>query len=96
MNTIELDVQGMTCGSCVRHVTKALQSVPGVSRVEVDLANGRARVEGELQSGARPLIAALAQGDYAAQLATSTAPTQSSKAGGCHSGQDRKGGCCCK
>ena len=38
MTTVELSVQGMTCGSCVKHVTKALQSVAGVSRVEVDFA----------------------------------------------------------
>lgn len=96
MNTVELQVQGMTCGSCVKHVTKALQSVPGVSRVEVDLANGRAIVEGDLSSGVQPLIAALAHEDYPAQLASGTAPTPASKAGGCHSGQDKKGGCCCK
>jgi copper chaperone len=70
MNTVELDVQGMTCGSCVKHVTKALQSVPRVSQVEVDLAKARARVVGEMDSGAQALIAALASEDYPAQLAS--------------------------
>ncbi len=32
---IRLDVKGMTCDSCVAHVTQALRSVPGVSHVEV-------------------------------------------------------------
>lgn len=58
MSTVELEVQGMTCSSCVKHVTKALQSVSGVSRVEVDLTNGRARVEGDLQMDGVALIAA--------------------------------------
>lgn len=95
MHSIELEVQGMTCGSCVKHVTKALQSVPGVSRVEVDLANGRARVEGDLSFGAQPLIAALASEDYPAQLATGAEPLQSPKTAGCHTGTGKKGGCCC-
>jgi len=96
MNTVELEIQGMTCGSCVKHVTKALQSVPGVNRVEVDLASGRALVEGDLPTGVQPLIAALAIEDYPAQLASSTEPMQSPKTAGCHSGQDSKGGCCCR
>ena len=31
-----LAVQGMTCGNCARHVTEALQSVPGVAFAAVD------------------------------------------------------------
>nr|WP_315493538.1 heavy metal-associated domain-containing protein [uncultured Rhodoferax sp.] len=95
MNTVELDVQGMTCGSCVKHVTRVLQSVPGVSHVNVDLANGRARVEGDLPSGAQPLIAALASEDYPAQVASGADPLQSPKTAGCHTGTGSKGGCCC-
>ena len=29
MNTINLAVQGMSCDSCVKHVTQALQTVAG-------------------------------------------------------------------
>lgn len=98
MTTVELEVQGMTCGSCVKHVTKALQSVPGVSLVEVDLASGRARVEGDLQAGVEPLIAALANEDYPAAVATGIATAQPAKSAGCQgekNGQSGKGGCCC-
>ncbi len=42
----KIRIQGMTCGHCVASVTKALQQVPGVSQVEVDLDQGEARVEG--------------------------------------------------
>ncbi|MBI4491638.1 MAG: heavy metal translocating P-type ATPase [Chloroflexi bacterium] len=37
-------VRGMTCGSCVRHVTAALTAVPGVQSAQVDLAAGTATV----------------------------------------------------
>lgn len=36
MQTTELKVNGMTCGSCVASVTKALKRVPGVQDVEVE------------------------------------------------------------
>ncbi len=34
-------VTGLSCGHCAAAVTKALQSLPGVSEVQVDLAGGR-------------------------------------------------------
>jgi len=34
-------VSGMTCGNCVKHVTKAVSKVPGVTEPAVDLASGR-------------------------------------------------------
>jgi copper chaperone len=37
-----LKVTGMTCGNCVRHVKEAIESVPGVTHVQVDLASGTA------------------------------------------------------
>jgi Cu+-exporting ATPase len=40
-----LDVRGMTCNNCVRHVSQALRGLPGVSEVQVDLAAGKARVQ---------------------------------------------------
>jgi copper chaperone CopZ len=39
-------VGGMTCGHCVKAVTKAVDALPGVERVEVDLAAGRVSVTG--------------------------------------------------
>ena len=41
-----LNVGGMTCGHCVKAVTKAVEALPGVERVEVDLAAGRVTVVG--------------------------------------------------
>lgn len=38
MKTIELPIEGMDCADCARHVSRALEAVPGVCRVEVLLA----------------------------------------------------------
>ncbi len=39
-----LEIAGMTCGSCQRHVEDALAAVPGVREAAVDLARGTAHV----------------------------------------------------
>lgn len=36
----EITVKGMSCGHCAAAVTKALQSLAGVSEVQVDLTGG--------------------------------------------------------
>lgn len=40
-----LNVRGMTCNNCVRHVSEALRELSGVEKVEVDLAEARAVVQ---------------------------------------------------
>ncbi|HEX4263605.1 MAG TPA: cation-translocating P-type ATPase [Verrucomicrobiae bacterium] len=42
--TTELQVNGMTCGNCARHVTEAIQSVPGVHSATVNLDSHSASV----------------------------------------------------
>jgi copper chaperone len=86
MASIDLKVQGMSCGSCVKHVSAALTPISGVERVEVDLAAGRVRVTGEPQSAS--LLAALDAAGYPAQLVLA-APAVASVAGG------PRGTCCC-
>ncbi|MGC9522235.1 MAG: bifunctional DNA-formamidopyrimidine glycosylase/DNA-(apurinic or apyrimidinic site) lyase [Anaerolineae bacterium] len=44
METKTLNVEGMSCQMCVKHVTQALEDVAGVSDVKVDLASGTARI----------------------------------------------------
>ncbi|UNG17318.1 CopZ family metallochaperone [Stutzerimonas zhaodongensis] len=83
MNFTQLQVQGMTCGACVRHVTQALNTVSGVNAVEVDLQSGRVRVDGDADNAA--LIAALDEAGYPAQLAPQTTPDAAPKKG-CGSG----------
>jgi copper chaperone len=36
----EIKVKGMSCAHCVAAMTKAMESLPGVSHVKVDLAEG--------------------------------------------------------
>jgi len=36
----EIQVKGMSCGHCVAAMTKAMNSLPGVSNVKVDLSSG--------------------------------------------------------
>ncbi|AHF07548.1 heavy metal translocating P-type ATPase [Desulfitobacterium metallireducens] len=43
VQSVELKVLGMTCEHCVRRVTKALESLPGIEKVEVSLAEEKAR-----------------------------------------------------
>jgi Cu+-exporting ATPase len=53
----ELGVTGMTCGNCARHVTEALQKVPGVQSAIVSLDAHQATVR--WQPGTEPNVQAL-------------------------------------
>lgn len=65
----ELKIDGMTCGHCSAAVKKALEKVAGVSAATVDLAAGRARVDGNADVAA--LVAAVQDEGYqAAPLAS--------------------------
>lgn len=44
------NVQGMTCGHCVKAVTRAVQQQDAQAQVEVDLAAQQVRVRSELQA----------------------------------------------
>ena len=77
-NTIDLtlDIEGMTCASCVRRVEKALDQLPGVSEASVNLATNQAHVSLNAQAGGAkalqnliPLsIAAVEKAGYGAKL----------------------------
>ena len=44
METVTLNVQGMSCQGCVGSVTRVLKGTPGVQAVSVQLEPGRAEV----------------------------------------------------
>jgi len=44
VETITLKIKGMTCGGCVKSVTKVLQNIAGVSGVNVSLEQNTAMV----------------------------------------------------
>jgi copper chaperone len=65
MAQVALRITGMTCGHCVAAVTKALQSVPGVESVEVNLEKGQGLIKG--QAEAAQLIKAVESEGYEAE-----------------------------
>ncbi|MCU0937886.1 MAG: heavy-metal-associated domain-containing protein [Burkholderiaceae bacterium] len=98
METIEIKVEGMTCGSCVASVTKALAHVPGVHDVKVDLRSGVARISGTDVSQQVPaLVAALGEAGYLAHAPAAAPDPHGQRAGDCHPGTAARsgGGCCC-
>lgn len=42
METITINIKGMTCGGCVKSVTSVLQKVKGVAKVDVSLEDNHA------------------------------------------------------
>ncbi|WP_082012115.1 heavy metal translocating P-type ATPase [Burkholderia sp. A9] len=64
--TTELDIDGMTCASCVSRVEKALAKVPGVTRASVNLATERATIDAAPDVSASQLVDAVKQAGYGA------------------------------
>ncbi len=63
-----LEVEGMTCPSCIRHVTSALTEVEGVGKVDVKLRDGLVVVKhDQAQAPVADLIAALGDAGYASK-----------------------------
>ena len=64
---ITLQIKGMMCAHCVKHVTEALLGVAGVERAEVSLEHGTAVVDG-LRLDPNALTAAVTEAGYEAVL----------------------------
>jgi Cu+-exporting ATPase len=75
--SIQLSIEGMTCASCVARVERALASVAGVERAEVNLATEKASVS-FVPGSARPLdlIAAVEDAGYSASVISGEAGRQ--------------------
>ena len=63
---VALQVEGMTCASCVARVEKALLKVPGVSSAAVNLATEKATVQATPSVPVAALTAAIEKAGYAA------------------------------
>ena len=81
MNTVQLEVQGMHCSGRVKRVTAMPKPLPGVSRVEVDLAASRVTVWGVFEQGPDALVVAPTAG-YPATVAAEGAKLPQ-ESGGC-------------
>jgi len=71
--SVELVVDGMTCGNCVRKVTSALLSVHGVQSANADAESGRTVVYAEPGVKSDSLVEAVVKAGYGARLASPTA-----------------------
>ncbi len=69
---LDLEIEGMTCASCVARVERSLAAVPGVSEASVNLATRRARVEAGPQVETESLVEAVASAGYEAHLVDDT------------------------
>ena len=65
--SVDLQVGGMTCASCVGRVERALKKVPGVQNAVVNLATERASVQLQGSVDVSSLIAAIEKAGYEAQ-----------------------------
>lgn len=66
MAEINLRIDGMHCGSCIRRVTQSLNNVPGTTVEEVRL--GAARVQVTDAAAAPALVAAIGKAGFTATL----------------------------
>jgi len=66
---IEFNLPAMTCGHCVKTVTRTVQQIDPAATVEIDLASKRVRI-GSAKAAA-PFGAALAEEGYAPRPAAS-------------------------
>jgi Cu+-exporting ATPase len=75
----ELSIDGMTCASCVGRVERALNKVPGVKSVSVNLANERAHLELLGQIDPQSLLAAVTKAGYSASVWQAEQPQSDSQ-----------------
>ena len=64
MRTLTLPISGMTCVGCVAAATKALQSVPGVQRVQVSLSDQAALITADDRATDDALDAAIRKAGF--------------------------------
>ncbi len=74
MSVVSLEVSGMTCDSCARHVEQALTGVPGVRGAQVSYAEGIARILTESSASLDALTSAIARIGYSAKVPAAGLP----------------------
>lgn len=69
METFTLNIGGMTCGGCVKSVTRILENTEGVAKAEVSLENKNAFIEFDpAKTNPAALIEAVEDGGFDAVL----------------------------
>ncbi|MDO4696172.1 MAG: heavy metal-associated domain-containing protein [Neisseria sp.] len=70
MNTVTLNISGMTCNGCSASIQRVLLAVEGVNRVETDWQHGRAEIEFDAnQTNTAILIEAVEDAGFDAETA---------------------------
>ena len=67
MQTTKIKIEGMSCLNCATHIEKALEAVPGVKEVDVELEEG-ATVKHDGADPQQLLRAIQAAGSYRGEL----------------------------
>jgi P-type Cu+ transporter len=74
---LRLNIEGMTCASCVGRVERALLAAPGVVSASVNLATQTAKIQFALgTTSPEDIAAAVTSAGYAAHVARDAAPAQ--------------------
>jgi Cu+-exporting ATPase len=73
---LALDIEGMTCASCVNRIERYLRKVDGVAEANVNLATERASVVARPDVTSEQLIAAVEAAGYEAKLLLDVAPSR--------------------
>ena len=66
MNTLELEIEGMSCGHCVAAVSEALKELPGVTVKEVKIGAAQVSYQPE-QVTPDDIVLAVEDAGYSAQ-----------------------------
>ena len=64
MNTSDFIIAGMTCGHCVAAVSGEVSKIDGVTAVDIDLAEGRMRVQSTTPIDHRDIAGAVDEAGY--------------------------------
>ena len=84
VQTTTFRIGGLSCGACVRHVTRAIEGMNGVVHVDVDLRSSQAVVEHLSDSvDEAALIAAVRDAGYSASAVDRDVYTDRDDAGRC-------------
>jgi copper chaperone CopZ len=72
MNSHNISIQGMSCGHCLQHITRAIHSIPTVKAADVRM--GSAYIQLKPGATPQPVLAAIRDAGYEAHLADAGAP----------------------
>ena len=87
MNTLSMQVEGMSCGACVRHVEQALRAVPGVSVQGVRVGGADVAYD-PANTSEQAILSSVTDAGYPARKATAGATAEKpTHGGGCCGGR---------